>query len=235
MMPAVSYKMSVHQCNGLKFWCREGTTDEKAVKEVIQDRCYFSRDLQIEKQDRWADLGANIGAFSMLAASVTGHCKSFEPEPSNAELIARNAALNGCVDQVRILESVVRMDGSRRASLFLSNTARNRYRHSTIPGSRKNGIRVPSTPFQEAIEGCKCVKMDIEGAELAVLDQADLSGLRKLSFEYHFDFDSSIKNCARRIDRLKEFFDFVRHPKLPRVDRWSWFPAAIIIKAYNTL
>ena len=48
--------------------------------------------------DVFVDVGANIGYFSVLAASVVGDdgaVFAFEPDPDNFRLLRRNVALNG--------------------------------------------------------------------------------------------------------------------------------------------
>ena len=54
--------------------------------------------------DVFVDVGANIGYFSVLAASCvgdTGKVFAFEPDPENFRLLVANTALNGVECRVR--------------------------------------------------------------------------------------------------------------------------------------
>ena len=93
-----------------RFHTRPRTTDQIVVDEVWQDDCYRWHAAlagRYESESVWVaksrtlvvDLGANVGAFSILAAlSSATLVVAFEPDPDNIAAFERNLALNGFVN-----------------------------------------------------------------------------------------------------------------------------------------
>ena len=163
--------INIVESRGLKFRCRVGTTDEKVIPEVIERNNYFRRNfLELEPNDYWADLGGNIGTFSILVASRGCRVCAFEPEISNVKIFKDNIILNNLQENVEIRDSAVTAFGGDQL-LFLSK-GRNKYRHTLVrPIRGRNTIVVKSTPFSDVIAlGVNAVKMDIEGSELEIFD-----------------------------------------------------------------
>ncbi|MGE3676045.1 MAG: FkbM family methyltransferase, partial [Polyangiaceae bacterium] len=50
---------------------------------------------QVRRDDVCVDVGANIGYFAVLMASLGAHVHAFDPLTLNVRLVALNAALNG--------------------------------------------------------------------------------------------------------------------------------------------
>ena len=60
--------------------------------------------------DVFVDVGANIGYFSVLAASVVGEQGAvfgFEPDPNNYRLLCANAELNGFAGNIVAVEAAL--------------------------------------------------------------------------------------------------------------------------------
>ncbi|MGH7994543.1 MAG: FkbM family methyltransferase, partial [Limisphaerales bacterium] len=54
------------------------------------------------------DIGANIGAFTVLAAGVAGaSAKAFEPSSFTCEILSRNLYLNGLQDRAQAIQAAV--------------------------------------------------------------------------------------------------------------------------------
>lgn len=79
-------KKSVYNYKGYKFIVRNGTDDDAIVREVI-DGDY---NIDNEKYDVVVDIGAHIGAYSILMANRANKIYSFEPNPESFELLKRN-------------------------------------------------------------------------------------------------------------------------------------------------
>jgi FkbM family methyltransferase len=113
---------------------------------------------EIRVGDRVADVGANIGVYSIVAAKRGAKVTSFEPNPQVVRLLERNLGLN-CVTAVVCREAVGDHEGSARFHLEgpvgqLSQLSP--YGELTVPMIRLSG-------------GFDVVKIDVEGAELDVL------------------------------------------------------------------
>ncbi|MEZ5502207.1 MAG: FkbM family methyltransferase [Halioglobus sp.] len=72
--------------------------------------------------DVFVDVGANIGYFTILAASAVGEqgaVFAFEPDPDNYRLLCANAVLNGLAHCVTAVEAAL-SDAAGEGQLFLS-------------------------------------------------------------------------------------------------------------------
>ena len=98
-------KIKIHKHEGLQFACREGTSDFKAFDEVVVQNAYErvrhwkkrQKDkpkFLIEKNERWIDLGGNVGAFTCMALKRGATVETYEPDPFNVKMINKNCELN---------------------------------------------------------------------------------------------------------------------------------------------
>jgi FkbM family methyltransferase len=122
------------------------------------------------------DVGANIGFFSLLAASLvgpTGRVEAFEPMPSSAEAIRANATLNG-LDTIRVHQVAVADRSGLQTLLLHSEDSEShladRGRHRAITGE----LAVDVIALDEHIENGlvpipDVIKIDVEGSEIAVI------------------------------------------------------------------
>ncbi|MCO6454185.1 MAG: FkbM family methyltransferase, partial [Pirellulaceae bacterium] len=142
--------------------------------------------------DRFLDIGANVGIYSLLAASAVGPegaVDAFEPVPATLERLRENLRLSG-VQNIQVHPLAV---GATAGEVFLEtgNDAMNHMLASSeLPGSERPGL--PSgeqtgaqtgLPSAERTMAVRCValdeylpdrqyamgKIDIEGAELLAL------------------------------------------------------------------
>ncbi|HCX31114.1 MAG TPA: methyltransferase, partial [Blastocatellia bacterium] len=70
------------------------------------------------------DIGANVGYYTLIAASVvgaSGKVYAFEPEPSNYELLTRNIAANGHKNVLPSPEAVSDRVGSMKLYIDSQN------------------------------------------------------------------------------------------------------------------
>jgi FkbM family methyltransferase len=124
--------------------------------------------------DVFVDAGANIGYFSVLAASVVGPQGSvfaFEPDPDNYRLLQANAELNGMADCITAVEAAL-SDTEGEGRLYLSTDNLGDHQVFTGDGPRS------SVPIA-LLRGCDylaektgridLVKIDTQGAEYHVV------------------------------------------------------------------
>ena len=77
--------------------------------------------------------------------------------------------------------------------------------------------------------------MDIEGAEIEILEDIPLSyfskvNLKKLVFEYSFDVDPSIPRFLSIIDKLSGYFSNIHYDKVKKEEKeYKYFPAMTIV------
>jgi hypothetical protein len=82
------------------------------------------------------------------------------------------------------------------------------------------------------------VKIDIEGAEIEILEQMDWKGTKvnKMVFEYSFDIDSYIPRFLKIIEKLRTYFDMVHYTKVKETElHYKYFPAATLVFCMKTI
>jgi FkbM family methyltransferase len=122
--------------------------------------------------DVFADVGANVGAFTVLAAGVAGaQTVSFEPSPATFEMLAANVRLNNLTERARTVNAAVgRSVGSVQFSSGLGTE-----NHVAAAGEKSNSVTVPLTTLDHefAVAPATLLKVDVEGFETEVFGGAE--------------------------------------------------------------
>ena len=208
---------------GRRWWIRD-QGDLSSLYEVADRQAYFTRRLRPEPGERWVDGGANVGAFAVTAAAAGADVIAYEPWPESAALARRNLRENEL--RARVLEKAIALHGGI-ARLGLARGAQ--WRHS-LRREGGEGFPVPVVAFADAIDRADGCKLDIEGAEVEILQQAGFGSLRKLVLEWHFDWEPATNVYLAVLDRLREHFDEVSGRKVPPDTDYRWFPPAGIVR-----
>lgn len=211
------------------------TTDEKVIKEVINNHCYFNNDVQPSIDDYWLDLGGNIGCFFIPIFDKIKCCISLEPEYENFNIMKLNIKNNN-INNVLPLNIACTYSGTE-SLLYLCKNPNNKYRHSVIKIKNRDTIPIKSICFLELLEQypeINCIKMDIEGAEMEILEKYnEWNRFNKICFEWDFDRDKSIKRFYNVIDKLSNEF-IIYHQKIDRNNiKFSYFPTGVVVLCLN--
>jgi FkbM family methyltransferase len=135
----------------------------------------------------FVDVGANAGYFSVLAAlraGPAGRVFAFEPQPDTRARLLRHVDVNGVGDRVIVSRSALGRGDRATASLFTSCMPGNSGLSSIAPSAQalaSGALRpdvqtqVPLQTFDRwaadaAVRQIDIVKIDVEGAELDVLE-----------------------------------------------------------------
>ena len=216
MLPPTPSRVLTSKMKALPFhmFYREGTTDEKVMAEIFTKQAYKKPIIgfEVEAGDMWLDLGAHIGCFSLWAIE-NGAAKvyAYEPEPSNFELLSKNAKGHN----ISANNAAVGWRGGKAAF----NIAPNTWRHSLLRKYKRGAptIDVEVSAIDSLIEkhpDADCIKMDIEGAEIEILEKKkEWNGIRKLVFEYSFTQERDMGKFFGIVENLKQSFDVVKYPK----------------------
>ncbi|SKB05904.1 methyltransferase, FkbM family [Prosthecobacter debontii] len=158
---------------------REGLTGYwYVILPDYDDHVFLLRFLR--KEDRFFDIGANAGAYSVLAASVGSEVLSLEPVPETFERLVVNSRLN-VASRIKPLQLAVG-DSPGRVRITTDLGPGN---HLTMNVSEESpSIEVDLVTMKclsEKEGGPTFVKIDVEGYELEVLQGAgDLLSSREL-------------------------------------------------------
>lgn len=228
--------MSQSEINGIKFYHRENTSDLKTFKEVIGRDVYRKKGMTIEKGETWIDCGGNVGAFTLLACSLGANVIVYEPDPNNCKMIERNLKLNQFEAEI-VCAGLVHNE-TKKANLYVGNNG-NVWRNSMYKNWNGKGLKVDCVNFDEVIENGVCVKMDIEGAEMLILENTNRK-FKKLVFEWSFDIDPSLPRFWNIIDKLNKDYKIASIGNTAKYesrdyDVWqkSWFPACTNVFCYE--
>ena len=127
----------------------------------------------LRKGDVVVDVGANIGYFSLLfsrCVGTDGHVYSFEPVPQLASSIRKNADLNQ-YKQIT-LSNLALSDHSGQARFYVGPEDNSGLSSLRQPRGSSGTLDVTLARFDDIFsdsENIALVKIDVEGAELAVL------------------------------------------------------------------
>jgi FkbM family methyltransferase len=160
--------------------------------------------------DVFADVGANFGWFSLLAAThlraIGGRAVAFEPQEGLAGLLRRSADLNQ-LDNLSVVCAAVG-DRPGRTPLYQPNGAHPEYASLAWEGLPSGMVELVTLDAHFGDGGPTILKIDVEGYELRVL-----RGARKLLAAHPprlILMEVHPPLMARAGDRCRELVDVLR-------------------------
>lgn len=139
--------------------------------------------------DAVVDVGANSGVYSCLAAAAGKPTFAFEPLRDNLDTLYGNIAENGLADRIEVFPlaasdsvGIAKFFGrGQGASLVKGWAGQPEYDYEQVPTNTLDNLLADRLAGQSL-----AIKIDVEGAELAVLRGAErlLAGCRALLLEH---------------------------------------------------
>ncbi len=131
---------------------------------------------QLRPGDAFYDVGANVGVYSLIAASICPDARivAIEPAPANYEALCRNLVLNGAADAV-IPVPVALAETTHLAALEIADPAAGAAEHVLDgPGASAGRTAVLAYSLDDLVESLRLpqptlLKIDVDGGEDAVL------------------------------------------------------------------
>lgn len=148
-----------------------GSEPALSKSSVVHELEHFTRN--IRRGDIVADVGAFEGTFTVIAAACTGSAGrivAFEPSPESRAVLERNMALNGFQQRVTIVPAAVAA-ATGSATLYSSPREQTStlYASAAVAGVQPMPVRTVSLDDYFEGERVDLIKIDVEGAEFAVL------------------------------------------------------------------
>jgi FkbM family methyltransferase len=122
--------------------------------------------------DLFVDIGANIGSYSILAASKGAQVIAIEPIPSTFEILKKNILLNNFNDSVDIFNIAI---SDKKEELNFSNNL-DALNHVLVKDERSSDvISISAVRLGQILNGRipKFIKIDVEGFETKVIKGAE--------------------------------------------------------------
>lgn len=198
--------------NGLTLAMDAGAADVRVLNEVWLDRVYEPTPA-FRPRPGWtvADLGAHKGGYSLLAAAAGARVLAVEPSPANLPQLRRNVEASGLA--VEVLPCAA---GAERGSGVLAFAAGAAHRGTLVLERGYESREVVETiTLADVVEraggSLDLVKMDIEGAEVEVLEAAPpetLARIGRLVVECHRRGGRATDDVGADLARLLESHGF---------------------------
>jgi len=171
IFPKLMPKDLLIEFQGVKFMARRGKTDILILNELSEPwmKSYFKPN----KGDVVIDVGAHVGKYSLPAAKLVGEkgkVIAIEAHPGNFKALQTNILLNGFKNIIAIEIAAFNQDNKR---LLLSGSRDNGF--SLKSNLKENSFEVETRTIDSlsqelGIEKVNWVKIDVEGAEVEVLE-----------------------------------------------------------------
>ena len=176
--------------DGLKLLLSPACGESFTFYENMIEKDYLKNGIVLKPGSTVVDIGANVGAFAVLASSIVGPCGrviAFEPIAQTFERLKENIALNG-LDNVDCRRAAI---DSREGAITLRVTGKSAY--ATAHYANKIGD-------EWAIETAPCLTLDQVFKDF----QIDRINLLKVDCEgsEHGIFETLSPDAADRIDQI---------------------------------
>ena len=118
------------------------------------------------------DIGANVGIYTLHALKAGAEVYAFEPTPETFHILRHNVALNGFEYSPKV--HLYNSAASDREEMTGFAVVANSCGHNSMFRESEDDkiIRVPTVRLDDTLDGVKidCFKVDVEGAEMLVLN-----------------------------------------------------------------
>lgn len=179
--------------NGLKILGRDISPLSVMVDEIFLLQKYTPDNFDIKKGDIVVDIGANVGVFSLLAASRgASHIYSYEPDIESFKMIKKNAEINK-FKKISAKNSAV-TDKKGSVKLYLKyedggNTVTpNNQERESLPFQTITSLKLEDIFKNQKIEKIDFLKIDCEGSEGLIVKSTSKNvweKIGKIAMEYH--------------------------------------------------
>lgn len=209
-------ELSQKDVQGHTVYYRAGSSDERVINEVIVSRTYRRPTLNfdVEAGETWLDLGANIGTFAVYCQIRKATATCYEPDPDCFSILEKNVPI------FELWNTAVTNLQASTIPFWKGRAPTDHYRGTAFPTKGLPSVGNLQNRYGDFLQSQSFdgVKMDIEGSEAGLLDDALFPKCEKFVMEYHLSRDPSTANLERRLQFLHSRFKTVKYP--PEFDRF---------------
>lgn len=187
----------------LKFDLRDDyDTDAIVIKEIFEENVYEVNGGRFAVEGVTVDIGANIGAFALLAASHDSMVYAVEPEPHNLEAMKNNIALS---DLDNLVTAVPYGISNFKGTAIIHDSGGG----SSIKDDGSFGAEIEIMTLDNLfdlyhIEKVNVLKIDVEGSEGDIILGASKETLNKCAYiTMEFDIRSG-STLGQIVQKLSE-------------------------------
>jgi FkbM family methyltransferase len=183
-------------CQGNKIKIRPGKGEVFGFYENLIRMDYLKNGVTLDAGDTVVDIGANIGCFTVMAASIvgpSGRVISIEPEPESYKLLCHNIQLNN-LSNVTALNLAI-SDKNELIELHVSPNSQLTSVFAEVDKREVEGeiIMLEGRTLERILDEMKInqvqlIKMDCEGSEYGILESLTpilASRIKQISMEVH--------------------------------------------------
>lgn len=157
----------------------EYETDKIVINEIWKENVYEVNAGRFNVHGTTIDLGANIGAFSILAAKHGSKVIAVEPEPHNTLALEKNIELNNMSDLITVAPVGV---SNFNGTASIGNGGGGASIKDSPEGSIVNIITLDELFLQYDIDKVNVLKIDVEGSETEIILGASKDNLNKCAY-----------------------------------------------------
>jgi len=171
IFPKLMPKDLLIEFQGVKFMARRGKTDILILNELSEP--WMKRYFKPNKGDVVIDVGAHVGKYSLPAAKLVGEngkVIAIEAHPENFKALQTNILLNGFKNIIALNIAAFNQDNKK---LLLCGSRDSEF--SLKSNLKENSVEVETRTIDSllreiGVEKVDWVKIDVEGAEVEVLE-----------------------------------------------------------------
>ena len=198
--------------DSIKVELRPGAGESFTFYENLIRRDYLAHGIRLGAGATVVDIGANIGTFTVLAASIvgpTGRVIAFEPVSATFARLQANVALNGLHNVVACREAIDGRDGTIEIRIGAKSALSTAY--DTIdPAEHTVTETVPCLSiggliYRHHIDRVQLLKVDCEGGEYGIfrsLTPELASRIDQIAMEVHRVGGESLDALAQTLQSL---------------------------------
>lgn len=195
-----------HVSTGMEVQRFRGLMSESEVVESVLE--------EVEPEDVFYDVGANVGMYTCFVSQKVNTSVAFEPHPENRMRLRENIELNGLENAVVRQEALSDEDGKTHLAIHGADVA-GEGTHSLATEEDGTTVEIETARADSLVNTGSCpspdvVKIDVEGAELSVLQgmKNSLEDCRAVYCEVHSERVTEYGGTVDEIYELLESHDF---------------------------